>query len=175
MPRDYNDLLKTQNNFTKPEKNDSMEVKTERAQKTQNTVHNIPKPLNTARKNSIGLIGANTVGPSKIQTAARNTFNSLIRAQKSIADSYNSNKNRGIMNTKPDLPKPQTKLSETQKANIESAYNAKKSGIISEKQYLDNLQKNGVTDVKLDLSSSQKKLPSEKLEVERLQRVAERE
>ena len=39
---------------------------------------------------------------------------------------------------------PYPNLTDEQKSNINSAYNAKKSGIISEKQYSDNLKKNGI-------------------------------
>ena len=45
-------------------------------------------------------------------------------------------------------------LTDEQKSNINSAYNAKKSGIISEKQYTDNLKKNGVSSGYLNPSSN---------------------
>jgi len=65
----------------------------------------------------------------------------------------NFTKNKGGDKMKVDV-NPYPNLNAQQKRNINSAYNAKKSGIISEKQYSDNLKKNGVNSGYLNPSAN---------------------
>ncbi|MBE7021177.1 MAG: lytic transglycosylase domain-containing protein [Ruminococcaceae bacterium] len=61
-------------------------------------------------------------------------------------------------------------LNDMQKANIKSAKKAMDNGVISQKQYEDNLKLNGINRTEKE-NSSTFKLPNEKLELERLKKI----